>query len=390
MTIVFIVQYKGNIMKYDDKLNNFLLGTENMIYIEGKIWFTEYSSNELYCYDIQNNITTFICEFPEEESREARLFGSMVLYKNKLYLVPFAARNMYSVDLLTYKIQKIDIVSRIDVEYNSYDGKAKFISAHLYNNCIYMVGASFPGIIEYNCETKKTKCYQEWIGLLIKYTHFDDGAYFRKSVIVNNVIYIPYCKGNGVLAFNVCDKTFIDYEVGSEKCSYSSICFEKGVFWLAPRRKGPIVCWNINDKKWSEYENYPKDLVLQDMSFSDIITSEGYVYLIPLNCNQLVVFNKCSFEIEGTFADRGISRASLCLLDEAMCFFDLRENKLILFREGYGFEERVLIMPNVCIKKHLKETDRYKQLEKNMLSSRIILEKDKNDLDMLLQYLVKE
>ncbi len=256
------------------------LSFENFICYDDKLWFTDIETNEFYYYDLKEKETVLICEIVEELEYKQRLFGSIIQYNNSMYLIPFEAEYMYKVDLDTNTYKQIDIINhenecKGDIHY------LKFLSAHVYENKIYMIPVTYPAIIEFDCVTEEVAYYDSWVKLIDKYYLFDDAAFFRKTLLLGKKIYAPLCAGNAVMVFDIDSKQSVFKVVGSKQCSFSGISQMGNDFWLSPRRDGPVVKWNEKLNICEEYTDFiGKEK--GNCGFSDIFCLNNQLLIIPL------------------------------------------------------------------------------------------------------------
>lgn len=222
------------------------------------LYFAEALGNEIFCWDMRINKISLLCTIREEDEYGKRLFGGMVIYEGDLFLFPFFATGIYRVNLQT---GNYTVVGLPENSIKEYDTAAKFIDVHLYQDVIYAIPASFPGILKLPCNSNEVTVYDTWIQKIPDELLNADPAFFRKTLLMDNRIYAPSCKGNIVMIFDLRKGDCIVKEVGTKKCRFSGICYDKGIFWLSPRDDGPIIKWNENENMWWEYDAFPKDYI---------------------------------------------------------------------------------------------------------------------------------
>ncbi|WP_090014948.1 hypothetical protein [Clostridium sp. DSM 8431] len=85
---------------------------------------------------------------------------------------------------------------------------------------------------------------------------------------------------------------YVLYDLGKDR-TFNSICFDgKSNLWIAPRKSGAIVRFNIETEAIEEYTDYPVDFDSCDITFSGIEYSDGFIYLIPSKSNMLLKLNE--------------------------------------------------------------------------------------------------
>lgn len=317
---------------------------ETSLLEDGILWFTEENTNELYRYKIENREVEFVCKIFEEEEYGYRLFGDMVCDDNNIYLIPCSATKLYIIDKKTFTVEGIEIPKPKSI-YSDYMPKVKFFSAHVYNNHIYMVGATYPAILDYDCILKKIYYHDEWLPEMMNYFITDDKAIFRKTVIKDGIIYAPSCRSNVVLQYNVETNLYKLSLVGDKTCNYSAICYHNECFWLSPRGSGPIVKWNPEIDSFMCYSNFPQQCERGLLSFSDIVSWNNKIIIVPMLCNQMLDLDEETGGIS-VYDNRmqNVTRCSQSSGGNMLIIFSLDQNELFVFKND-NLDSYKLVMP---------------------------------------------
>lgn len=341
-------------MRYSVNESSFLFTIQEMIYRNGMIWFADSSCNEIYSYDVDSRQVEMIAKLQCEEEYQNKLIGDIVLCEDTLFAIPFSAQKMHEINILNKEVSEQAIGLKEPSGYAKYAETAKFNSAHRYKDFLYLVGATYPAIVEYNLLTKDLKYYDGWLGECSKFSNKEENFFFKKSIMINNKIYAPSCMGNGVLEFDVETKVFIWNEVGSEDCTYSSITLYGDWFWLSPRGKGPIVKWNKNTKEWKEIQEYPDLYEPCDGSFGDIIHFNGFLYCIPICSSVILRVEEETDKIEVFMQEYGDWKfSSVCNTGEQLFFYLHDKLQFIVLHKNGDIEIRGLNMPEKQNKYHI-------------------------------------
>ncbi len=320
---------------------------ENAVFFSDKLYFTDMHRNEMCAYDITTDETELICKVDSEES-QMRLFGAIISKCDEMYLVPFSAKCMYKVNVNTGEYESIQFKSVSSNTAFSYLSTAKFLSAHLYEDKIYLMPVSYPAIVEYNCTTGEIQYYDSWLEEAVIDYNPDENALFRKTMLLGDYIYAPFCGKNAVLKFNVITKETQILSVGSKDCAYSSICFDGKCFWLSPRGVTPVVRWNEENDEVREYTEFPEHCNLKPGSFANIFALNDFIVLLPMNAEMAVQTDVRSGEMqEFKLNTAGISNMSYCESEEAIYFFAANKGLLFIYDKETGHcEERYISFPD--------------------------------------------
>lgn len=351
-------------MKYCLQDDKYYLSSENHLFYKGKIWLSEFNCNELYCYDIESQNSILICKFADEEEYKNRLFGELLPMDEKIYAIPLSAKKMYEIDILTGNVNGIEIRQPRLKRQFQYLENVKFCSGHSYNGNIYLIGASYPAIVEYNCANGELKYYDAWVDELEQLAkQHKQRAFFRKTILIGSKIYAPSCMGNFVLEFDVETKDYQFYIVGSDKCYYSSICLAGDNFWLSPRGIGPVVKWNRQTNKWSEYWSYPKRYTPCEFSYSDIVYFGNYIYCMPMNASMLIRIDEKKECIEEcVLEDIEATHLNFCVGNQILYLFSQTMGKLVLFDSEGKCDVKELVMPKEQTEYHKKHSSHLYQI----------------------------
>lgn len=326
-------------------LKNIRCSFENMVIYKEKLLFTEISCNELYSYDLQTKEMVLLYKFNEEEEYKRRLFAEMIIKGNCLYLAPFSAEKMYILNLDTNEVEGIEIRIPDVKKYSKYTSSAKFISIHSLNDSIYMVGATYPAIVEYNSISKKMTYFDVWLSevsdCIFKEECFsEDNALFRKTMLKDNKIFAPLCQLNAVLEFDIKNYTFELHRVGSKICKYSAICYDGQYYWLAPRTNGPVVKWNKSERSFEEI-NIVEDDTEEIAKYGDIICLNNRIFLLPQVANDIIEFYGHNNTMK-VFKEN-ISEVSKCIVGKTLLLFSLKSYYLYIYRNNFINCKRIQI-----------------------------------------------
>lgn len=278
-----------------------IMETENLFFCDNRIWFTEFRSGDFYFYDLVTKETTLFCKNPAEHS-QSRAYGSIVKEKEYFYLIPFYADKMYKIGRLDQSVEAVDLNCMEDTPSFQEGYLSSSLSAHVYNGKIYVISALVSCVIEYDCSSGQVSYYGNWEEK--GFAKYQDEIVCCKSLLFENKIYIPYCKGNLVAVFDLKTKDFKIYTVGSGECRYSAIGMSGDDFLLMPRRNDRYVCWNdrtgcvreLDDSEKSDLKNS----IFEDMDFSGIngCRQEEMIYLFSMQTGKLYLYDTLYKEIE--------------------------------------------------------------------------------------------
>ncbi len=240
--------------------------------------------NGLFRVDLKSNNCTYLSMFPNEKEGENRLHCSAEYYNNKIYFIPRAADYISILDLNTEKIYQTAIPVPAENKKLYYYKKAKFAASCIYNNSLWMLPATFPGILKMNMDTEEITVIDNWVS--------DKKYYFRNSMCkINNRLFFPDAYSNAVIELDMTSGRAEVNFVGKDNRGCSSMCSADGInIWMAPVY-GPIIKWNYKNDTAEEYSNYPKGFIHKAFDFSKVYSIQNYIYFIPEYGNMAIKFD---------------------------------------------------------------------------------------------------
>lgn len=237
-----------------------------------------YEFNAVFKVNLNTENCSYIGMFPDEKINGKRLYTKALYINGKVYFVPASAKRIAVLDVYSEEMDMLDI-EEVDVKkYPFYKSNAKFNGGIVYQNWIYMIACTYPGIIRIDSETNQIVYFHDWVG---------DGRFvFRKSPVIDqHEFYIPSVINNKVLKFDMDTNIGKLYSVGVHNTGCWSMCKYGEEFWIAPKNPGAVICWNPNTDKINEYKNYPEGFQDNGFAFTKIYVSQNELYLIPAYAN---------------------------------------------------------------------------------------------------------
>lgn len=257
---------------------------------EGEVYGAGYDFNALFRLDIMTGDCKYIAMFPEERIEARRLYTSAIVVGERIYFIPTVADNIDIYNTVTGKFTIIPIRSVDKNKYSGYHIAQKFFTATLYKKYIYMLPATYPGIVRIDTTDNTLEYFDSWV---------EENIYsFRKSVAVDdNYLYIPSAINDIVLKFDMDSCVGQILHVGTENKGCWGICKVGEYFWMSPSGSGAIIKWNPSTGDTEEYSDYPKDFNRENYGFTKIYYKDNKIKLIPsyanmgiqLYCNEAVI-----------------------------------------------------------------------------------------------------
>lgn len=312
---------------------------ESAVLVGKILYYVEMNGNEIYKYNIPNEKLDLLCVIEEEKDYEERLFSSVVYKDGKLYLIPFAPDCIYIVDADSGEYTRKDLGDICNKRKGEYISTAKWSAAVEYENKIYLIPASFPGIVVYDISHDTLTVIDSWINDVKDNSEGKESAYFKNAKLFANKIFMPMCKMNGVLVYDIMNEQYEVKVVGEKNCSYSDICFDGECFWLSPRGDGSIVKWDYITNKYKEIQSFPQ--LYRKGSTLGVTYWKQNVIVFPQNSNMFLAIDILNNEMTEWHQDlNGTKVFWKSSTEEKLCFFEADGNQLFIIDND---EKKVMI-----------------------------------------------
>lgn len=224
-------------------MNRYAANIEDVAISGDTIWFFANDYNALFSKEIGNEFAEFRGSVPWEKREGVRLFGTIKIFENKLYLIPCTAKYIavYSIEDGTF--------AKIEIRKDKVKQSTSYMAAVIYKHYLFMFGFESACIIRVNLIFNEIVYLNEWYEE-IKEDIWDYGApFFRKqAAVINDRAYIPFWNANYLLQVNLDTLSFCAYKLGTEKKGYAGICFYKNTLFCLPASKGEnMICFKYEN-----------------------------------------------------------------------------------------------------------------------------------------------
>jgi hypothetical protein len=270
--------------------NNLLFG--NLCEDGEYFWFTAVNFNALFRMDRRTWQAEYMGSFPIESNRCFFPYGDIVKLNGILYFTPYSANEVAFYDIGAKLFGNIPLKLPQTQTKLKYLSAQKFCFAHSYNDWIYFLPCTFPAIVRYDTVSGVTEYFSGWVAPLEKrMTDPDDVYFFNSATIDGRFIVAAACCANAVVMFDMEAGTSVVHEVGSSGCGYSGVCFDGENIWLSPRHNSPVVRWNPKTYECKEYADFPESFTGAKYGFWNILYADGCVWLFPFAANMVLKVN---------------------------------------------------------------------------------------------------
>lgn len=246
-----------------------------VVVTKGNIGYaSDFERNGLFKINVETCECEYLREFPDEDINVAGLHCCAKWIGNKVYFIPAAGKNIAVYDTESGEIKTIQIPHAN----KKYKDSMKFVSAVDYVDSLWIIPATYPGVLKLNVTTEKLSLINQWVG--------NDDYMFRRGIVVkNNFFYVANGSNNIVLIFDMNKEEGRIQRVGTNNNGVQDMCEFEGYLVLAPRECGAVVKWNPETNKIWEFREYPQGFNPQKIVFTDVYDFGAELLFVPANSN---------------------------------------------------------------------------------------------------------
>lgn len=236
--------------------------------------------NGLFKVDLKTGDCAYLGMFQQEPADGFRLHARAVYANEKIYFVPFVARN---VSIYCIRTGRLDSISLGKCGFGeSSNGSHKFSDALCYGDSLFLVCFDRPVIVEMKLQTGEIKCHGECM-------HTEGTFLSGRLEQLDSLFYVPNVSGNTVLEFHMDDCTWKLHHIGNDSSAgWGDVCKGEDGCWLIPGKQGPVIKWNPDTGKEERYHDYPDGFQGNRFLFSKGYRMDRYVKLLPAYANMAV------------------------------------------------------------------------------------------------------
>ena len=293
--------------------------TFEAIAIKGNIGYaSDHDSNSLFRVDMETGECTFVSLFDDESVDRRRLHSSAMWIEDKVYFIPLAGDRISIFNTEDNSMQSIQIPLPNKEKYSFYRSNHKFVRIVRNKNYLWLVPATYPGVIRLDLQTNELKVFEAWVS--------DERYMFTLGLCEENErFFIPSGNSNVMLIFDM-DKEFGCIEhIGTNSRGAVDMCKLGDTYWLAPSYEGPIVSWNPSLKQVNEYSVYPSDFKAGRVVFASNYRYNDGIIFLPADSNCALTFINGKLEIEKSQQWKQSSASRLAYLFETDAYRYYRE-----------------------------------------------------------------
>jgi hypothetical protein len=265
------------------------LGFQNCISLNNNIFFPSILGDGLYKFDGKE--VKFLGNLGSDNQNIIREYGEMLLYDNKIYIVPHSA-----LELVVYDVAQ-NSIERKKICVGSEELSSRFYKAFIIDNHLLLFPTRYPGIVDYCLDDQSFVVIDDWIDKVKSCVIFPNDIYFRSGIKILDKLYLPFFNAHAVLEYNINTRDTKIISIGGN--AFSSICLGKDDdLWLMPRRGGKILRWNISTDQKTFYDRFPGGHEECLITSVGCISCDDYIWAFPESGKMVLKINALTGDIQ--------------------------------------------------------------------------------------------
>lgn|GEM_PF-4244860 len=258
-----------------------------MKYIDGEIYFYNYTYGAIFKMDLEGN-TDVIWIDNEDSFFSWNMYGGIEYVNEKLIFAPRCADEILIYELKNKTIRKIPYYTKSIVDGMKIN---QFVSIHRYGDYCYLFPGRNDEILKLDTNTYDIDYIRGWADELGEMPNPQSVKFSNVRIVSEGVCMLPCFQKGKILEFDMKTDTWAVHNICDEPLS--DIVFDGKIYWISLRDKAGYVKW---DKTTGTIELKTVGNIKEHIygGYKYIIDGIHFIYLIPIQGNSIVSINKDS------------------------------------------------------------------------------------------------
>lgn len=261
------------------------LAMSNLVEIEDRYWFVGLKDNCLYCTtkDFQQIEVKERINWDETLPVQTQ-YGDVVHSRDKIFIIPWTARDIKVYNLITQSMSSIDVKEAYDAR-----EREKLFSSHvIIGNRLYLIPYAYNDIVVVDID-------KEVIEKKISLTSRKEGV--TRSYLVGDSsnkadrIWVAQEGTSQIGELDIKSDCVKWFDLGNENLCISGIVSCIDGIWIFPKKLTEIYYLDLNSMEMRLYPVNIAGYEPGENSFSKIITCEDAIYVISNEANKIIRLN---------------------------------------------------------------------------------------------------
>jgi len=234
--------------------------------------------------------------FPQINPLTPKLFSSIYEYNDKIYLTPFSSNilGMYDINnnLFDNTILPEFLIKKLSVK--EYNKNLNFNSSIIVNDLLYLIPATFPGIVVYNLKSAEYIIIDDWIESYNKIVIDTTRSYFINATYdkKRNCLIIAFSGANALLEVNLKTHETSIQLFENDNIGHRNIVIIDDIYWFFDVTCNALIEFNPLTKNINEYL-IPDNLYVSTGKyvFRELSYQNNNLFFIPFQTSAILRFN---------------------------------------------------------------------------------------------------
>lgn len=247
-------------------------------YVENeKVYLFGSSFNLLYSYNISTKQVEILGKIPKYKFVSQQLIGKILKWKEKIILLPFLAKEIWTWDIENKQWQETEIEDASSYTMLFYQG-------FIHHDEVHMIGCYYPAVVRIDMNTMNLSYDRRIHGEIDSSENKHDSIYFRTEYIKDgNLVTMGCCNTNKILTYNLDNYEYDLVEVGCKNNDYEGMALINDHMVMFGRHEQSI--YNLDGKQ--EKADIPAEI---DCHYMATVIKDGqYILLSNINGNSCVI-----------------------------------------------------------------------------------------------------
>ena len=215
---------------------------------ENKMWMCLSDKNAICEIDKERKEVHILGNYPQNGIAESNLSATVIGISEKIVFLPLAADDIAIYDIANDELTFIPVKKNYEKHHEIYQERMKFRRGFVYKDYVFLLGHSYPAIIQLNINTLEVNYLTEWVDIIEPYIEEGDSlGYFKEGYsLYGTQMYLPLGCCSGLMLFELEQMKFEYIAIQGGTNRFEGLTDINGMFYMTGRngRESEIIIWN--------------------------------------------------------------------------------------------------------------------------------------------------
>lgn len=241
--------------------------------------------------DLEALNTQYFSSVPGKNPVGKKLYHHSVVMEDKVILVPYCNDDIAIYDFQhgKYEIYPLNLEQKYMLK-----GEGNFFNVCLYRNKLFLIPFAYRAVIAYDMETGET---EHCLDLSEMFPVEEDNLMFHQyEYLDDSTILLPALRSNKLLEFNLETYQYKVHRIGQKGYRLNSIHRYNNTYWIVCLNQLKILRWEYESNRITEFDDFPESCTTRNserafFNVRGIFRYKNRLICIPAYCNMAVELN---------------------------------------------------------------------------------------------------